>query len=161
MEVVSYNSKYARCVADLFHASVHAIDPAIYTRQQQAAWAPTPPDYGFWENRLEIKQPLIALIDNRVVGFIELENDGHIDCTYVHPDFQGRGVAKQLYTALEDKAKRLEITRLYVEASIVAKPFFQSMGFRLVKQNNVKRNGQMFINYTMEKFLTASDQNLH
>lgn len=161
MEVVSYNSKYACCVADVFHAAVHAIDPAIYTLQQQEAWAPTPPDYDFWENRLETKQLLIALIDSRVVGFIELENDGHIDCTYVHPNFQGRGVAKLLYNALEDKAKHLEVTRLYVEASIVAKPFFQSMDFRLVKQNNVKRNGQVFINYTMEKFLTAPDQNQH
>jgi putative acetyltransferase len=42
---------------------------------------------------------------------------------------------------------------LFTEASITAKPFFQRMGFSVVKEQEVSRRGETFINYAMEKFL--------
>lgn len=46
------------------------------------------------------KKPLIALIENRLVGFIALDADGHIDCAYTLPDFQGQGMASALFEHL-------------------------------------------------------------
>jgi len=156
VEIVKYQPHFAVAVADVFHAAVHAIDPKIYTDPQQEAWAPTPPDYGFWKTRLEIKQPLIALNENRVIGFIELDHDGHINCTYVHPDFQGQSVARRLYSALESKARTQKLHRLTVEASIVAKPFFESLGFTFVKENQVHHKGEIFTNFTLEKLIATT-----
>ena len=133
---------------------MHAIDPAVYTPAQQEAWAPSPVDYAQWRARLSTKKPFVAIIDNQVVGFIELDGDGHIDCTYTHPDFQGRGVASALYDYLLAAAKAAGIRRLYVEASLIAKPFFAQRGFVLVKQNEVRRNGVSLINFSMEKYLS-------
>lgn len=154
MQIQQYTADRAQEVADVFHQSVHGIDPDLYTGEQQEAWAPSPPDYQVWAERLSVKQPFIAIIDNRVAGFIELDPDGHIDCTYTHPDFQGRGVAGTLYDYLLREARRKGLVRLYVEASLVAKPFFERRGFALLQENKVHRNGETLINYSMEKWLS-------
>ncbi|KUI97568.1 GNAT family N-acetyltransferase [Vibrio sp. MEBiC08052] len=158
MKIQTYSPEWAREIADLFYQSVHAIDPAIYTPEQKAAWAPAPVNYELWSERLSIKKPFVAIIDNHVAGFIELDSDGHIDCTYTHPNFQGIGVASSLYEHLLSQAKEVGMTRLYVEASLIAKPFFERRGFTVVKQNEVQRNGESLINFSMEKHLNHDHQ---
>ena len=59
-----------------------------------------------------------------IIGFAELESNGHIVCFYCHYRCQGKGVGKQIYRALETQAKKLNLARLYTESSITAKPFF-------------------------------------
>ena len=151
-----FTREKANQVADLFHRAVHCIDPTLYTVEQKEAWAPTPPDYAYWLARLVIKQPWLALVDNHVVGFIESDADGYIDCLYTHPDFQNQGVACALYEQLLMIANTRESDRLYVEASIVAKPFFERRGFVQIAENRVQRKGVTLINFTMEKRLVLS-----
>ena len=38
---------------------------------------------------------IIAIINNQIVGFAEFEANGHIDCFYCHPDFQGKGLVHE------------------------------------------------------------------
>lgn len=90
VQIRTYQPQDADAIADLYHAAVHAIDPTVYSKEQQEAWAPTPPDKVFWKERLAQKQPFVAWREGRIVGFMELEADGHIDCAYTHPAFQGR-----------------------------------------------------------------------
>lgn len=158
MDIQAYSEERAREIADLFYQSVHAIDPSTYTAEQKEAWAPTPVDYERWSERLDTKKPFIAIIGSRVAGFIELDADGHIDCTYTHPDYQGTGVASSLYEHLLAEARRRNIKRLYVEASLIAKPFFENRGFSVVKKNEVQRNGVSLINFSMEKYLGPNNQ---
>jgi len=158
MEIQTYSADKAREIADLFHQSVHAIASSLYSSEQKEAWAPTPVDYECWAERLKVKKPFIALIENCVVGFIELDADGHIDCTYTHPDFQGRGVASALYKHLLTEARTRNMKRLYVEASLVAKPFFEHRGFSVVKKNEVQRNGVSLVNFSMEKYISYNNQ---
>ncbi|EDM68501.1 Thioredoxin related protein [Moritella sp. PE36] len=156
MEIKSYSNEWDAEITDLFYQSVHAIDPTVYTPEQKEAWAPTPPDYATWSKRLKVKRPLVAIIDGQVAGFIELDADGHIDCTYTHPSFQGMGVASALYEHLLAEARIRDIQRLYVEASLIAKPFFEHRGFTTVKQNTLQRNGVTLVNFTMEFDMTTS-----
>ena len=153
IKIKDYSSDKARDIADLFYQSVHAIDSLLYSSAQKAAWAPAPVDYEMWLERLNIKKPFVALIEGCVAGFIELDADGHIDCTYTHPDFQGRGVASALYEHLLARAKANNMERLYVEASLIAKPFFERRGFSVIKENEVKRNKISLVNFTMERLL--------
>ncbi|NVK40644.1 MAG: GNAT family N-acetyltransferase [Oceanospirillaceae bacterium] len=155
MEITTYQPERARDVADLFHRAVHAIDPRIYTLAQQEAWAPTPPDYAFWEQRLAIRQPWIAMDHGRLVGFVELEPGGHIDCLYVDPDCQRQGVAGLLYERVEAQAQSAGLARLYVEASKIARPFFEHRGFRVLCRNEIRRHGHGLVNFTMEKQLSS------
>jgi len=62
--------------------------------------------------------------NQRVIGFAQLENNGHIDCFYVAHDFINKGVGSKLLLEIEGRAKLLNITKLFTEASITAKPFF-------------------------------------
>ncbi|TPE53417.1 GNAT family N-acetyltransferase [Maribrevibacterium harenarium] len=153
MEIQPYSPDKAREVTNLFYAAVNGIADDVYSPQQKAVWAPEPVNYAAWAARLAQTQPFLAICAGAVVGFMELEADGHIDCTYTHPEFQGRGVASMLYAYLETEAIRKGIGRLYVEASIVAKPFFSKLGFTEVKQNTLQRQGVELVNYSMEKQL--------
>ena len=141
-------------IVNLHHACVHAIDPSIYSLEQQEAWAHTPPNYPYWEKRLALKKPFVAMVEAKIVGFIELEANGHIDCAYTHPAYQKRGVMSTLYAYAQNVAQQKGLKRLYLEASIVAKPFFEKRGFVILTRNEIKRNGQMIVNFSMEKILS-------
>lgn len=159
MTIQPYTAARSAEIADLFHQSVHAIDPALYTPEQQEAWAPTPPDYVRWSERLAFKRPFLAIVEERLAGFIELDADGHIDCLYTHPEYQGMGVASALYTHLEAEARSRQLSCLYVEASRVARPFFERRGFSLIRENEVQRGGTKLNNYRMEKTLVPAEPN--
>lgn len=153
IKIEPYAQDRANGIADLYHASVHAIDEDTYTKAEQEAWAPTPPNYEAWVNRLNIKKPFLAVADEKVLGFIELEDDGHIDCAYTHPQYQKIGIMGALYAHIEHIAKQKSLKRLWVEASKVARPFFEAKGFVTVRENKVMRNNVILTNYTMEKIL--------
>ena len=136
-------------IANLFHDSVHSIVSDRYRAEALEAWAPTPPDYAFWRERLCVKRPFVALRAGRIIGFVELEDDGHIDCFYTHKDYQRQGVGKGLYVHLLSVARSRGLSSLHVEASEIAKPFFEREGFRLEKTNRVERGGQILTNYSM------------
>lgn len=152
--IISYTSQYAEEISKLYHASVHAITPEIYTKEQQEAWAPTPPDYTMWYERLQKTQPYLAMLESKIVGFIELENDGHIDCAYTHPEHQKSGIMTKLYEHIEWLAYEKKLQRLYVEASFLIQPFFEKRGFKIIQENKVLRNDCILTNYSMEKILT-------
>lgn len=153
MNIGRYCNTRAREIADLYFESVHAIPESVYTKEQKLAWAPFPINYKNWAERLSTKKPFIAIINNKVAGFIELDEDGHIDCTYTHPEFQRLGVASALYQHLLSEAKNRCLNRLYVEASFIAKPFFEKRGFSIIKKNEIQRNGVVLVNFSMEKQL--------
>ena len=74
----------------------------------------------------------VAEESQRPVGFAELEPDGHIDRVYVSADRQRRGIGRQLLAALIAEARRVGLARLFTEASITARPFFESQGFKKI-----------------------------
>jgi putative acetyltransferase len=149
MDVFEYSSNRSKEITDLFYESVYAIDSSIYNDEQKAAWAPEPIDYGKWEERLSNKRPYMVFIKGEIAGFIELESNGHIDCAYVSPKYQRMGVATNLLNHVMYIAKNLGLKQLYVEASIVAKPFFEKRGFIVEKKNIVIRQNVELVNYAM------------
>lgn len=153
MEIRRYAEHESKEIANLFHGAVHQVASDYYSKAECEAWAPTPPDYLLWQKRLQQKQPLVAVIDRQIAGFIELDADGHIDCAYTHKDFQRKGVASALYLALELEARQRGIKRLYVEASYLARAFFAKHGFDVVRENQVVRKNETLVNFTMEKWL--------
>jgi putative acetyltransferase len=153
MKIRAYAPELAKQITDLFHSSVHSIDSKYYSKEQKQAWSPSPPDYALWMQRLEEKQPFVAMFGSEVLGFIELEQDGHIDCLFTHPEFQNQGVASQLFNYLKMRAQAQGIQKLYTEASLVALPFFEKRGFEVIEENEVHRKGVKLLNYSMNLIL--------
>jgi GNAT superfamily N-acetyltransferase len=153
MKVRTYQINDTQQIVQLFYDTVHEVNIRDYTKAQVDAWAPTDIDIASWSTSLSSKFTFVAEAGDRIVGFGELEANGHIDRFYCHKDFQGKGVGTQILEQIELKAKNLGIKKLYTEASITAKPFFESKDFIVVKQQEVERRGQKFINFAMEKII--------
>ncbi|MEI2579278.1 GNAT family N-acetyltransferase [Scytonema sp. PRP1] len=140
-------------IARLFHETVREVNIKHYSNNQVKAWAPDNIYFRDWANICSQRFTYVADDQGVIAGFGELELNGHIDCFYCHKNYLGMGIGKKIYSAIESKAYELRINRLYVEASITAKPFFLHMGFSIIKEQQVERRGEHFVNYAMEKFL--------
>jgi putative acetyltransferase len=70
---------------------------------------------------------------------------------FVHPEFQGLGIASRLLSRVEDEARMLGLSRIYTEASRTARPFFERKGFRMITKKIVEKRGQTLENFLMEK----------
>ena len=146
----------APAIAELFYSTILNVNVGDYTVAQVEAWAGPAPDPEMWERRIisgdnDAKWTFVALEGGRVVGFAELEADGHLDTLYVHHEFQGRGIASRLLDRIEAEALRAGVGRLYTEASITAEPFFRARGFSMVNPQLVEFRGHTFRNFVMDK----------
>ena len=146
-------------IVRLFYDTVHLVNARDYTSAQVHAWAPDVPDPEQWISmRLPTRITFVADDHGTVAGFGELERNGHIDCLYCHHAYQRQGVGAAIYRRIEEQARALSIARLFAEASITARPFFERQGFSLVRQQTVVRQGAELTNFVMEKILSTTDQ---
>ena len=104
---------------------------------------------------MSARRTLVAEENGEVVGFAELEEDGCLDMIYRRKDTVGRGIGKRLYRAIEHEAHSRGIERVFAEASITARPFFERLGFRVLREQVVRRRGVGLTNFMMDKKLGA------
>ena len=90
---------------------------------------------------------LVALEDGAVIGFGDIDGSGYLDRLYVHRCHQGKGVA----TALCDRLEQVCAGVISTHASITAKPFFEKRGYRVIREQQVERQGVALTNFVMEK----------
>ena len=152
-----YEQVDAPAVARLFYDTVRSVNSADYSEEQVEAWAPAIPDVGEWHDRMADRRTLVAEEGGEVVGFCELEEDGHLDMFYVRKDAVGRGIGRSLYEAAERAARGWNLGRIFTEASVTARPFFERRGFRVVSERRVWRRGVELTNFAMEKSLRPPD----
>ena len=130
--------------------AIHEIASEVYTPEQCEAWSEKEPNPKHWETRCDKKRPFVFIRNTEVAGFIELDQDGHIDCMYVHPKYKRKGVASELVDHAVNAAFELGLDRVFVEASICAKPVFENKGFRVLEEKEVTIRGVSLTNYNME-----------
>src|ERR671917_1738280 len=148
-----YEQVDAPAIARLFYETVRSVNRADYSEEQVEAWAPAVPDAGEWHDRMAGRRTLVAKEGGEVVGFCELEEDGHLDMFYVRKDAVGRGIGRSLYEAAERAARRWDLGLLFTEASVTARPFFERQSFRVLGERRVLRLGVELTNFAMEKIL--------
>jgi putative acetyltransferase len=148
-----YAADDACAITRLFYETVHSVNQADYSEEQVEAWAPVVPDQQAWNARMSEpgRRTLVAEEDDEVVGFAELEDNGHLDILYLRRDAVGRGVGWRLYKAVEREARSLGLRRIFTESSITARPFFERHGFRVVREQRVWCRRVEMTNFAMEK----------
>ncbi len=156
MVVRYFKSEDSEALARLFFKTIREINIRDYTPTQVEAWAPENRDMEKWRKSFDGKNVFIAEEDKKILGFGELEDNGHIDRFYIAANHIGKGVGKRIYDAIEDRAKVLNIPLLFVEASITAKPFFARMGFAVIREQTVTVKGVGMNNFVMEKRLVLN-----
>lgn len=99
---------------------------------------------------------LVAEQNGEIVGFAELERDGHLEMFYCRRDVIARGIGRSLYEAVESKAVALGLDRIFADVSITACSFFENRGFSVLQKQTVTRGGIELCNFRMEKVLAHS-----
>ncbi|MCC9604699.1 GNAT family N-acetyltransferase [Blastopirellula sp. JC732] len=137
-------------IAEIFTRAIHEVASEVYTPAQCAAWSDKRPNPEHWKTRCEQKRPYVYVSEGRVAGFLELDDDGHIDCMYVHPEEVRKGIASALVDLAIENCVAAGLLRVFVEASHCARPVFEKKGFRVVEERQVALNGELLTNFAME-----------
>ncbi|PLY11507.1 MAG: GNAT family N-acetyltransferase [Arcobacter sp.] len=149
IEIIEYDHHFKKDIPILFTNTIHKTCNKDYTQAQLDAWANPNIDFEIWEKKVAKTKPYLAIIQNKLVGFVEFYED-YIDCFYIHHQYQGMGVGKSLMEHVLSIAKNNNISKIKVDVSITAKPFFEKFGFKQVKMNHVKRCDEELINFSMQ-----------
>ena len=156
MTVRPYSESDLEAVVVVFTSSVHVLGASEYSDAQRKAWAPQPPDLSYWRKRLRSLQTFVATDAAAVIGFLSYEPNGHIEFLYVAPQYARRGVASMLCARAETVLASSRVAELFTEASLVARPFFERVGFSVHRAREVSFGGASFTRYAMRKRLSAA-----
>lgn len=151
MELRRYISSDIEAIARLFYDTVHTVNAKDYTEEQLNVWATGNLNIDEWDKSFMEHYTIVAVDDDIIVGFGDMDSSGYLDRLYVHKDYQGRGIATAICDMLEKEVNTTEIT---VHASITARPFFEKRGYKVVREQNVERSNVCLKNYIMKMALT-------
>ena len=146
MFIREYISSDCEQLAELFFQTVHAVNAKDYTQEQLNVWASGHIDLSAWNKSFLEHNTRVAVKNDMIVGFGDIDKSGYLDMLFVHKDYQRQGIA----TALCDELER-DFDKITTHASITAKPFFLHRGYRVVREQQVLRNTVVLKNYVMEK----------
>ncbi|MFN4097912.1 MAG: GNAT family N-acetyltransferase [Sphingomonas sp.] len=154
MHIRSFIPADAEALAELYHAAVHEIGIRDYSAAQVAVWSPRPRSAAAYLEKAADRIFLVAVSDNgELIGYGDLERDGHIDHLYCRPDHIGSGVGAAICSALEEAAIAHNIRFLFVEASEAARRLFERRGYQLEGRRDFVIDGVPIHNYRMTKCL--------
>lgn len=94
---------------------------------------------------------IVAIENNKIAGYGNIDKNGYLDHLYVHKNYQRRHIATLLCDKLENYNK--EIKELTVHSSITAKSFFEKRGYKVINEQTVELDGVNINNYLMKKIL--------
>lgn len=137
----------------LFTATIDEVCRKDYTPQQLEAWKSGAENEARWRKVIRDQYVIIALNENKIVGFCTLDQGNYIDLLFVHKDEQQKGIASILYQEVENEALRQREKQLTAEVSKTARPFFKKIGFQVVQEQEVNVKGVTLTNYKMIKSL--------
>jgi len=147
MIIRKYQPSDCKELTELFYNTVHNVNAKDYAKEQLDVWATGKVDFEKWNESLQEHFSVVAVDDEIIVGFGDIDKTGYLDRLFVHADYQRKGIATAICNQLE-QAVQGNIT---THASITAKPFFEKRDYKIVKEQQVERQGIFLTNYVMIK----------
>ncbi|MDO5405961.1 MAG: GNAT family N-acetyltransferase [Eubacteriales bacterium] len=147
MEIRRYQPSDCEDLARLFYDTVHRVNAKDYTEEQLNVWADGQVDLEKWNRSLQEHFSVVAVENDIIAGFGDIDQTGYLDRLFVHADYQGKGVA----TAICDRLEQAVRGNIVTHASITARPFFEKRGYQVMKEQQVERQGIFLTNFVMEK----------
>lgn len=154
-----YRDEDAEALAEVIHAAIKVIGLHGYSAEQVAAWAARHPGADKYRERVASGHQIFVATDvtDLPVAYALVEPDGHLDHLYCHPDHTRKGLAVELLSTAEEHARRIGATRLYTEASELARAAFERAGYAVTRRRDftIEYDGKdvAIHNYAMEKAL--------
>lgn len=147
MIIREYRPLDCEILAELFYNTVHTVNVKDYTKEQLDVWATVTIDLEKWNQSFMEHYTLVAVDNEVIIGFGDINKTGYLDRLYVHSDYQGQRVATAICEQLEQAVQGNIVTH----ASITARPFFENRGYKVVKEQQVERQRIFLTNFVMEK----------
>lgn len=147
MTIRKYQSTDCKELTELFYNTVHIVNAKDYTKEQLDVWAPRQVDLKKWNRSLQEHFSIVAVENDVIVGFGDIDKTGYLDLLFVHSDYQGKGIATAICNQLEAAVQ----DNIIVHASITSRAFFEKRGYKIVKEQQVARQGELFTNFVMIK----------
>lgn len=135
----------------LFVETIRATCSNDYNKDQINAWTASVENIDRWNRLISHQYSIIAEIDSKIVGLAALDDPEYLDFLYVHKDYQRKGIANILYDEMKLESLHQGHYKLISDVSITAKPFFESKGFEVVKENKKEIRGVEITNYRMKE----------
>ena len=140
-------------ITKLFYETIQTVNRKDYTVEEIDDWSSWYSDIDKWKQKISEQFFIIAQLNNELVGFSSLTKDGYLDFMFVHKNHQRKGIAKKLYSKIEEKALEQKNNIISSEVSITAKSFFESIGFKVEKLQKKRSKNKELINFKMKKYL--------
>ena len=147
MIIRKYQPSDCKELTELFYNTVHNVNAKDYTKEQLDVWTTGKVDLEKWNESLQEHFSIVAVDDEIIVGFGDIDKTGYLDRLFVHASYQRKGIATAICNQLEQTVQG-DIT---THASITAKPFFEKRGYKIVKEQQVERQGIFLTNFCMKK----------
>ena len=147
MVIRKYRSSDCKEIIELFYNTVHTVNAKDYTKEQLDVWATGKVELEKWDKSFQEHFTVVAVDEEIIVGFGDIDKTGYLDRLYVHHDYQKKGVA----TAICNELEKVVQSNITTYASITAKPFFERRGYKVIKEQKVERQGVFLTNVCMEK----------
>lgn len=147
MIIREYQSTDCKELAELFYNTVHTVNAKDYTKEQLDVWATGQVDLTKWNQSFQEHFSIVAVDVDIIVGFGDVDKAGYLDRLFVHSDYQGKGIATAICNQLESAVQGNIVTHV----SITARPFFEKRGYKVIKEQQVERQGIFLTNFVMIK----------
>lgn len=151
MKINHYTNDYFEEVLLLMKNTIKSINSKDYNKEAITAWISNI-DQNKLKKSLRNNTTLTATIDNKLVGFIDMDESGYLDHLFVHKDYQRQNIGEKLVLSIEKELhKKYNLTKFRTYASITALDFFLKLDYKVIKENTVTINNIDLTNYLMEK----------
>lgn len=118
MRLIKYRTSDCGHLAELFFHTVHSVNAKDCTKEQLDVWATGNVDLKEWNESFLKHHTVVAVENNEIVGFGDIDDSGYLDRLFVHQDHQGEGIASAICDDLESSVTGKKII---THSSITAK----------------------------------------
>lgn len=88
MIIRDYQPSDCKEITELFYNTVHTVNAKDYTKEQLDVWATGQVDLEKWNQSLQEHYSIVAIENEVIVGFGDIDKTGYLDRLFVHADYQ-------------------------------------------------------------------------
>ena len=147
MIIREYQETDCKEILELFYNTVHSVNAEDYTKEQLDVWVTGKENLHKWDKSFKEHYTVVAVENEIIVGFGDIDKTGYLDRLFVHKNYQRKGIATAICNKLEQKVQG----KVYTQASITSKRFFEKRGYTMIKRQKIERQGIVLENFIMEK----------
>jgi putative acetyltransferase len=135
----------------VYYSAIHLVACQDYTPEQIQAWAPANLDAELWKNRIRGINPYVAELNDEIVGYADLQDNGYIDHFFVSGTHPRSGIGTLLMNHLVFEARARNFREMTSDVSRTAQPFYEKFGFTIVEHREPELRGVIIPNALMRR----------